>query len=124
MGRVLVVEDDPGCREALALVLGLEGYEIRTARDGGEALAVLEHWTSNLIVLDLVLPELDGPALLRALRDTSFEHVPVIVVSAAAQLEARTSSLGVAGVIQKPFQLDAMLHLVKAFCADRTVSAS
>jgi two-component system chemotaxis response regulator CheY len=82
--RVLVVEDDPDIRGALCECLGLEGFEVLSARDGEEALARLtEEPLPHAIVLDMVMPVLDGPATLERLRSNeSWSRIPVVLASA------------------------------------------
>src|SRR5262245_37545381 len=105
--RVLVVEDDLPTREALALVLRGEGLEVDAAADGATALGRLRSAAPpGLVVLDLVLPALDGWALrAEMLLDPLLAAVPVLVCSGAPDLPARAAALRAAGVLVKPFEL-------------------
>ena len=68
MSKILVVDDNESIREVLRLLLTGEGFFVRTARDGGEALDILQHESGWLILLDLMMPRLDGRAVLTYLR--------------------------------------------------------
>ena len=81
---MVVVDDDDGVREAIADVLALDGYEVMTARDGGEALRVLDAAPRPCVALvDLVMPRIDGWELLRTIRATpSLRDIPVLCTTA------------------------------------------
>jgi two-component system KDP operon response regulator KdpE len=111
--RILVVDDDP---EVVSLIRGLFGktYESRGARDGQEALKVLEEWPADLIVLDLVMNGLDGFAVAQQIRQGS--NTPILVLS-GRQGDAdkvRALDLGADDYITKPFSPDELLARVRA----------
>jgi two-component system response regulator MprA len=112
--RVLVVDDDPSIQGFLAEALADEGYAVRTAGNGREALGVLGEWLPDLILLDLMMPEMDGwvfRAAQRTLPDVA--HVPVIVLSATRDLTAKVQTLAPAEVFAKPFDLDRLLGTIE-----------
>lgn len=117
MGKVLVVDDEPGIRDLLREVLIEEGHEVVTARDGLEALEVLQGADEYLVLLDLMMPRLDGRGVLHALEshgDAGRRH-RVIVMSAAERLFAYSATLKselVREQVAKPFELEAMIALV------------
>ena len=116
--RVLVVDDDATIRGFVSEALADEGYEIRTASNGRRALDVLREWKPNLIVLDLMMPEMDGwtfRAEQRKLPDAA--DVPVVVLSAVRDLRAQAATLEAASVLGKPFELDELLRTVGRFTA-------
>jgi len=81
--RVLVIDDDVHTRQLFTAVLGAEGYQIRTARDGLEAFATIEQEAPDLILLDLMMPVMDGGTFLATLRrNPRFATIPVVVVTA------------------------------------------
>lgn len=83
MSRILVVDDDPGLRQLYQKVLSRQGYEVRMAASGAEALLVLEMTMPDLIMLDLAMPDMDGISLLKVIRRCpEWERVPVIVLTA------------------------------------------
>ncbi len=113
-GRVLVVDDDAVIRDTLATALGDEGYAVRVAPDGRAALDTLGNWRPDVIVLDLMMPVMDGPsfrAAQRAVREMA--QIPVIVLSAAHEVQARAAGLDAAAVFAKPFDLGALLAAIE-----------
>jgi two-component system response regulator MprA len=112
--RVLVVDDDPSIQGFLAEALTDEGYGVRTAANGREALTVLAGWHPDLILLDLMMPEMDGWAF-RAEQRTRADlaDVPVIVLSAMRDLTSRVQTLDPAGVFAKPFDLERLLATIE-----------
>ena len=116
--RVLVVDDDPSIQGFLAEALTDEGYTVRTAANGREALAILRAWRPDLILLDLMMPEMDGWAFRGEQRAMpSVSDVPVIVLSAARDLDAKTRDLEPAQVFSKPFDLEALLGTIERLTA-------
>jgi CheY-like chemotaxis protein len=111
--RVLVVDDDPSIQGFLAEALADEGYRVRTAANGREALAILGEWRPDLILLDLMMPEMDGWAFRGEQRAMpAVSDVPVIVLSATRELAARTRDLEPVQVVSKPFDLGALLGTI------------
>jgi DNA-binding response OmpR family regulator len=109
--RILVIDDDEELRRALTLALTDEGYEVRAAPHGQAALELLETWLPRLILLDLMMPELDGWAFrARQLASERAKHVPVVVLSAAR--DPSVEALEPAAVVPKPFDLGRLLDTV------------
>jgi two-component system chemotaxis response regulator CheY len=111
---ILVVEDDPMIREVLAGLLADEGYDVELASHGREALQRLRERRPDLIVLDLMMPVMDGwrfRAEQRQLADCS--DVPVVVLSAVRDLGEQANRLDAAGAIHKPFELDVALRTIE-----------
>jgi len=111
--RILVVEDEETIGEVIVDVLGDEGYDVRRARNGRDALDVLSCWMPALIVLDLMMPIMDG----RAFREEQRRHpdiaqVPVVLISGAREIEAKGEELGVMAAIEKPFDIENFLDVV------------
>jgi two-component system response regulator MprA len=116
--RVLVVDDDPSIQGFLAEALADEGYGVRTAGNGREALSVLDEWLPDLILLDLMMPEMDGWVFRAAQRSLpAVADVPVIVLSATRDLAAKTEGLDAAEVFAKPFDLDQLLGTIERITA-------
>src|SRR5208337_2920126 len=116
---VLVIEDDADIRFGLAVILEDEGYTVATAPNGREALKYLRETPAPpcLILLDLMMPDMDGWQFrAEQRRDPALSSVPVVIISAAADLRARAASLGAAAVMQKPIQIGALLDLIRHFC--------
>ena len=112
-GRILVVDDDAVIRDTLATALGDEGYVVRVAPDGRAALSSIGNWRPDLIVLDLMMPVMNGVefrAAQRSAADTA--QIPVIVLSAAHEVQSRAASLEPAAVFTKPFDLGDLLDAI------------
>jgi CheY-like chemotaxis protein len=110
--RVLVVEDDRAIQDVLVDALVDEGWETRSARDGREALGVLERWRPDVIVLDLMTPTMDGWQFRAEQRQRpELRDIPVVVVSASVRALESADELS-APVVTKPFDLDLLLALV------------
>jgi DNA-binding response OmpR family regulator len=112
--KVLVVEDDPAIRDALSYNLGKEGYEVRAVGDGIAALEAARSSTPDLVVLDLMLPELDGYDVTRALRKDS--NVPILMLTARDDEIDRVLGLelGADDYLTKPFSMRELLARCKA----------
>src|SRR3954464_9064301 len=96
--NILVVDDTQSAREPLARLLRLAGYETACAADGAEAMTEMERHTPDLVLLDLMMPRVDGLSFLTQIRkDPRFDRVPVILVTAAdtADQLARARKLGI-----------------------------
>jgi DNA-binding response OmpR family regulator len=113
-GRVLVVEDDLVIGQVVADVLTDEGHEVRWATDGRAALAVLHTWRPDIIVLDLMMPAMDGRAFRVAQMRLTEEigRVPVIVLSGMRAAQAVAEEMGAVAAITKPFDLDDVVTTV------------
>jgi two-component system response regulator MprA len=113
--RILVVDDEPAVRESLASSLAFEDYEIDTATDGLDALDKLDRVKPDLIVLDVLMPRLDGLTTCRRLRGRG-ETLPVLMLTARDTVGDRVTGLdaGADDYLVKPFELDELLARVRA----------
>jgi two-component system chemotaxis response regulator CheY len=112
--RILVVDDDISIRGFLAEALKDEGYEVQTAGNGQEALDVIAGWRPDVILLDLMMPVMDGWSFRARQRLLpSVADVPVIVLSATRDLPAKAEHLEPAYLFSKPFDLDALLTTIE-----------
>lgn len=113
--RLLVVEDDPSILRGLELNLQLEGYDILSATDGQQAAALIHNDRFDLVVLDLMLPHLNGFQLIKRLRARDRE-TPIIILSAKSDEEdiVRGLDLGADDYVTKPFRVAELLARVKA----------
>jgi len=117
--QVLIAEDDDHMRDALQELLVSEGYRVITAEDGLEALDWMSRVSVDLVIVDILMPGLGGPELIRRLRETSeWSGVPILVLSGYADL-ARYKDLPVNDVQLKPFKLGDLLHKVKELIGSR-----
>lgn len=115
MKRILVVEDQPEMGELLARNLALEGFEVRRLENGLEVLPLTRTWRPDLVILDLMLPGLDGFEVLRGLRG-AFRNLPVIILSARGDEadKVRGFRLDADHYVTKPFGLLELLERVHA----------
>jgi CheY-like chemotaxis protein len=111
--RVLVVEDEQAIRRIMVEALRDEGYAVMEAADGAQALARVDETRPDLIVLDLMMPILDGRGFLRECRTRpTCARVPVVVVSAAHAVAEECFDLGIEHYLRKPFDLLDLLTVV------------
>jgi two-component system, OmpR family, response regulator MprA len=113
--RVLIVDDEPAVREALQRSLDFEGYATETAVDGVDALARLEAYDPDAIVLDVLMPRMDGLTTARRLRAAG-DRVPILMLTARDTVGDRVSGLdaGADDYLVKPFELDELLARLRA----------
>jgi len=111
--RILVIDDDPILRETLREVLVDEGYEVRAASNGHEAIAHLDGWPADLVILDLMMPLMDAFAFRASQEAGHSPAAPVLILSAAPSLEEAAAQLGAAATLGKPFGLDELLTTVR-----------
>jgi DNA-binding response OmpR family regulator len=117
MNTVLVVDDDPDVRRLVEMKLRLDGVETLTASNGAEALALLEKTRVDVVILDIMMPEMDGVEACRRIRDIPrLANLPVLMLTARAQLAD----------IERGFEVGATDYMVKPFSprelADRVAS--
>lgn len=112
--RILVIEDDPDLRLGLRDNLAAQGWEVRTARDGDEGLELALGWKADLILLDIMLPGVNGYEICRSIRLEKLE-VPVLMLTARGQTEdvVRGLELGADDYLVKPFALAELLARVR-----------
>jgi two-component system KDP operon response regulator KdpE len=112
--RVLVVDDEPQIRRALRTALTAHGYAVETAEDGRTGLEAIAAWAPDAVVLDLVMPGLDGFEVLRQTR--TWSDVPVIVLSARGQEPDKVAALdgGADDYLTKPFGMGELLARLRA----------
>ena len=116
MHRLLVVENDPTILANLARFLRLEGFEVIIARNGAEGLHAVNQQRPDLVLSDLLMPEMDGETLLAALRaDAATARLPVIFLTASADRAERDAKLqlGASDYLVKPLDLQELLAAVR-----------
>ena len=116
--QILILEDDDQIATVLRDSLSDEGYEIQCASNGRDGLRILAQWVPDVIVLDLMMPVMDGPTFRAAQRalQPRLANVPVIVLSGAREARAQAHRLAAAAAITKPFELDEVLTTVGRIC--------
>ncbi len=115
LATILVVDDDRAIRESLERALDIEGYRVRTAADGALALDLVTSEQPDLIVLDLMMPNVDGLTVCRRLRSRR-DRTPILMLTARTETSDRVSGLdaGADDYLPKPFDLDELLARIRA----------
>jgi two-component system OmpR family response regulator len=113
--RVLVVDDEPSLAELLMLALRYEGWEIRTAANGGDALRIAREFRPDAVVLDIMLPDLDGIAVLRRMR-AEVGDIPTLFLTARDAVADRVAGLTAGGddYVTKPFSLEEVVARLRS----------
>jgi DNA-binding response OmpR family regulator len=114
--RVLVIDDEPSIRKIIRLKLTQNGYDPVEARDGEDAWEKLDTVKPAMLILDIMMPKLDGIALLRRIRDSErWRGLPVIVLTAVRDVgdQQGAQALGAVAVLQKPFVFAEILEVVR-----------
>ena len=122
-GKILVIDDDPDILDALTMILEAEGYEVVTARDGIEGLANLRAEKPDLIILDLLMPKMDGFAVCKELQDprwSKYRDIPILILTSVREEASRRRyeletglQLDVDDYVEKPISPDIMLERVE-----------
>ncbi|KQL45548.1 heme response regulator HssR [Brevibacillus choshinensis] len=124
MTRVMVVDDDPHIRELVKVFLQREGFEITEAADGVEALSKLESTSADLVVLDIMMPNMDGWELCRELRD--LYDIPLLMLTAKGETAQKIKGfeLGTDDYLVKPFEPAELVVRVKALLKRYRIASS
>ena len=122
-GKILVIDDDPDILDALAMILDSQGYQVFTARDGIEGLANLKAEKPDLMILDLLMPKMDGFAVCKELQDprwSKFKDLPILILTSVREDASRRRyeletglELNVDDYVEKPISPDILLQRVE-----------
>ncbi|MFC2003567.1 response regulator transcription factor [Chloroflexota bacterium] len=121
--KVLIVDDDPDILDALSMILESKGYQVVTAQDGIEGLASLKAETPDLMILDLLMPKMDGFAVCKELQDprwSKYKDVPILMLTSVREEASRRRyeletglELDVDDYVEKPISPDVLLERVE-----------
>ncbi|HET8628849.1 MAG TPA: response regulator [Thermomicrobiales bacterium] len=112
--RVLLIEDDEAIRYVVSEALADDGCQVRAVGGGREALALLADWRPDVILLDLMLPDMDGWAFRAAQREQGRgADIPLVLCTASRQASIAAADLGAAAILAKPFDLPDLLAAVE-----------
>jgi DNA-binding response OmpR family regulator len=118
---VLIVDDDAAIREMLQTTLKIKGYQVIVAEDGQEALHLLEAFTPQVILLDLMMPRMDGYAFLEEVERRGLRsHFAILVLTAQNQRTSELARWSVDGFITKPFHLAHLMQMIDEVINRRT----
>jgi two-component system, chemotaxis family, chemotaxis protein CheY len=111
--RILVVDDEPTIRELIIDALRESAFQVEGAANGAEGLEITRRWLPHAIVLDLMMPRLDGTGFVQLMRlNPDLAAVPVLLVTAAYGAEQEAERMGARAFLPKPFELDRLVELV------------
>lgn len=115
---ILLVDDDPHLMHVLAMFFDLEGYHVLKARDGQQALDLLQEYQPDLVLLDLMMPGVGGLEVCKQIRaNQKFKTVPVVIFTAADTREEELKAAGADRFIAKPYSLDGLRETVREMIA-------
>lgn len=120
MKKILIVDDEQDIVETLKFMLEVEGYECFCAYDGEAGLSMAKEIIPDLMILDVMMPKINGYKISRLLKyDTKYKNIPIIMVTARSQEEDKIigEETGVNEYITKPFELDDIIKKVKEYLA-------
>ena len=123
--QILIAEDDRAVREALVRALRFEGYEVAAARDGGEALELLMQAEPDAIILDVMMPSIDGLEVCRRIRSKGID-LPILMLTARHEIADRVAGLdaGADDYLVKPYSLDELLARIRALLRRNSVTGN
>ena len=114
MKTIVVIDDEFSLAEVLSATLSDVGYRVYTAPNGRLGLDLMAEHHPDLVLLDYMMPLLDGPGVLRAMRaDARFTGVPVVVMSSLPESRVRAKCSGYVAFLRKPFAIEALLSVVE-----------
>jgi DNA-binding response OmpR family regulator len=121
-GKILVVDDDPDILDAVTMILESQGYQVSTARDGIEGLATLKAENPDLMILDLMMPKMDGFAVCKELQDprwSKYKDIPILILTSVREEASRRRyeletglELDVDDYVEKPMAPNVLLERV------------
>ncbi len=118
MRTILVVDDEPAIRDFVGAVLEDEGYDVVVAETGRQAVDKLYTELPDLVLVDVMMPEMDGREVVRWVRDQSeFANIPIVMMSAAARFERLHADVN--AFLRKPFDLEHLLDTIEHILNDR-----
>ncbi len=123
--RILIVDDEPAVADLIEAVLVGEGYVVAIARDGVQGLVLARDWRPDLILMDVMLPGVDGGTAIRRLKgDPETAEIPIVAMSAGRTIRRQSDELADAdAALAKPFDIDALLAQVEFHLSRRRVDS-
>ncbi|RJX41475.1 DNA-binding response regulator [Paenibacillus pinisoli] len=124
MGHVLIVDDDPHIRELVSVILAKEGYQVQQASDGKEAMDAMDDAPADMVILDIMMPNMDGWELCRNLREQY--DIPILMVTAKGEMrdKVRGFHIGTDDYIVKPFDPQELVVRVRALMKRYRIATS
>ncbi|HEY8741008.1 MAG TPA: response regulator [Candidatus Dormibacteraeota bacterium] len=120
---VMLVDDDPQLRHVVSMFFELEGYNVIQAQDGREAISMLSEYVPDVILLDLMMPDVPGLEVCQHVRATkNLKDIPVVVFTAADMKEDELRAAGADRFITKPYSLEGLRRVVRTLIKERAGS--
>jgi CheY-like chemotaxis protein len=118
MKTIVIIDDEFGLADVLSATLAGAGFRVQVASNGAQGLALLGEHAPDLVILDYMMPVLDGPGVLCAMQvDERFARIPVLMISSLPESSVRARCAGYAAFLRKPFAFEVVLEAVeKALC--------
>jgi CheY-like chemotaxis protein len=111
---VMLVDDDPQLRRVVSMFFELEGYNVVQARDGREAIGMLAEYVPDVILLDLIMPDISGLEVCQHVRgEKRLKDIPVVIFTAAEMKEEELRAAGADRFITKPYSLEGLRRVVR-----------
>jgi two-component system, OmpR family, alkaline phosphatase synthesis response regulator PhoP len=117
-GKILFADDEADLIETLRFPLELEGYEVLVSNNGEDALEKAHQENPDLILLDIMLPKMDGYKICRLLKfDKKYKHIPILMLTARTQEKDKETAMemGADEYITKPFEIDEVIKIIKSY---------
>jgi CheY-like chemotaxis protein len=121
MANLLIVDDDVDSAEALVMVMESQGHVVRVAYNGVEGMELAEAQSPDLVLLDVEMPVMDGPAMALAMlvHNLGLESIPVILLSGVVNLDSMAARVGTPYFLGKPFRLSELVAVVRRALVER-----
>lgn len=121
MARIAIVDDDPDNLHVLAEIMTVAGHEARTANNGEEGILLIREFRPDLAILDVEMPQLDGPGLSYRMlvEDMGLERIPVVLLSGIVHLDHVAARVGTPYYLGKPFRMAQLMSLVTHALAEQ-----
>jgi len=122
---IMLVDDDPQLRRVVSMFFELEGYNVVQAEDGREAIDMLTEYVPDVILLDLIMPEVTGTEVCQHVRASKrLKEIPVVVFTAAEMKEEELTAAGADRFISKPYSLEGLRRVVRTLIKESAASRS
>ena len=120
---VMLVDDDPQLRHVVSMFFELEGYNVVQAKDGREAISLLSEYVPDVILLDLMMPDVGGLEVCQHVRaNKTLKEIPVVVFTAAEMKEDELTAAGADRFIAKPYSLEGLRRVVRTLIKESAAS--
>jgi DNA-binding response OmpR family regulator len=118
MKKILIVDDDKPLLEAMQIAVEMQGYDVKTVSNALEVTSVVDDYSPDLILLDVLLSGLDGRDIAKSLKNKSeTKDIPLVMLSASPSIEETVKEVGADGFVAKPFELSDLWEIVNKYAS-------